>query len=235
MKHLREIVEPNNAIHASIHTDEHVDSNTNFETRPPVISNDPMNESLINKLGNKLIEHYKHPNPYHEETLNDYSNSSETLNDYHWNLHHKKVSKNSSFEKSSKVMDDALSAEKTPHPITLYSGTQADPRKRKNKEGIVHHPAYLSTSISKDVAKGFARSKSTQRQGIKEEHAHILKINVPKEHNGSYIERISDCPTEQEFVLPRGVNMKHIKTVKSKPTPYYHRSIVYHTHHMEIV
>jgi len=56
-------------------------------------------------------------------------------------------------------IDAELASHKTPESFHVYSGTIHDPRKIQNSEGIVHHPAYLSTSTRHPIAESFATKR----------------------------------------------------------------------------
>jgi hypothetical protein len=96
--------------------------------------------------------------------------------------------------------------------------------------GIVNHPAYLSTSLDKNIAKGFARSHAVSSDN------HILKIDVPKGHEGAYVAHIGGMSKEKEFILPRGLNMRIKSTYKrSELNKITKRKEIYNIHNMSIV
>ncbi len=155
------------------------------------------------------------------------------------------------YGKDIQNIDHNLSSFKTPHKLSLYSGTKRyDPRERMNDKGILYHPAYLSTSINKRMALNFGHKKTEwHNSGDKNEfgifHHHILKIHVPKDHPGAYIDHISRNKGEYEFLLPRGLNLKYRGTVPYRFTAKERNPVlsalndpqVYHVneHHMDIV
>src|ERR1700722_4866973 len=178
-----------------------------------------LNESIVSDH-KSLSKHYTFESmPHHLKSIvRQYTDDSEDLNSYHWNKHElNKTGQGHHFdadsraEHESKHLDTALEAHRTPHDVTVYAGIKGDPRERANKEGVVHHPAYLSTSLNKRIAQGFANSnRHPDRNNGTIDHAHTLKINVPKGHSGAYVgnKGISEAPKEKEFILPRGLNLR---------------------------
>ena len=188
-----------------------------------------------------LSQHYHFLDNHHEnheehhEAINKYTDDSTDLNEHLWETHKGARMKGGHpyselLDKETKRMDAALNYHKTPHPITVYSGTKMDPRQHINKEGIVKHPAYLSTSLDKNIAKAFARSHAVSSDN------HILKIDVPKGHKGAYVAHIGGLSKEKEFILPRGLNMKIKSTSKrNEINKITKRKETYLIHHVSIV
>jgi hypothetical protein len=100
----------------------------------------------------------------------------------------------------TEVMDSGMERHKTPHKLTVYSGIKYDPGEKMDKNKIVHHPSYLSTSLDKFTAKGFSNCTTNK---------HVLKIHVPKGHPGAYVDHFSENPGEKEFILPRNTKLKY--------------------------
>jgi hypothetical protein len=176
-----------------------------------------------------LKKHYYYTEKNHKEAIRDYQRSfiSKNINHALWEKH-KNPNLKYTYNETTKKLDSAIHEFKTPHKLAVYSGTVHDPRELKNSEGIVHHPAYLSTSIKKDVAEGFSDDHKNEEKG----EAHILKIHVPKGHPGVYVPATeSGLNYEREFILPRGTNLKHIKTTKEDIGNNSKRF----THHMKVV
>lgn len=204
----------------------------------------------VKGLHQKLTNHYHKLNIRNEETkaVRQYTDDSTHINQYHWEKHHGTLSKDGfihhseyldsltkanshkELEAKSSLIDNALNYHKTPHELTVYSGVQSDPRNRANN-GMVHHPAYLSTSIRSKTAVGFARSNAT------EHGMHILKIKVPEGHPGAYVAHISHAPQEREFILPRGTNLKLTghRAVTRPSRLFPGEGEVHHYHHATIV
>jgi hypothetical protein len=204
-------------------------------------------KQIINEIDNKdqrkrtnamhkiMRDHYNYEKTTtHRESIYNYndSNQSKLMNGYLWEKHKNPegFSQNESAETNIRNLDSAINSHKTPHKLAVYSGTVHDPRELKNSEGIMHHPAYLSTSIDESVGNSFAHRNKTSDKGIN--HTHILKIHVPKGHPGAYVPATGlDLNYEKEFILPRGTNLKHIKKTKEDIS---NNSKIF-THHMKVV
>jgi hypothetical protein len=192
-----------------------------------------LNEVLKHNYSNDfnyLANHYKFDKSHHDD-FKGYVEGSKTVNASLWN------SRNNDHnligdETNSRIknLDSALSLHKTPQDMTVYSGSIHDPRKMKNSEGIVHHPAYLSTSLNKNVAQRFSTLNQTYDVDADKPAKHLYKIKVPQGSSGAFIAHHSHLPGENEFILPRGTNLKHEKT-ESRETP----TKIFHTHHMSVV
>ena len=214
-------------------------------------SKEPSHNDMVKtrKKYEEIIKNYPEEGENNAGIKNAYSLSSRDLNSYHWDNHQgkkydDKYTKEEHYKENTESMDKAIYADRAPHPIQVYSGTRHDPREIKNEKGIVHHPAYLSVSHSRDIAENFAKrnsyiDKSTEEDkekygpNIRVYHRHLLKFTIPKGHPAAVINR-----GEQEFVLPRGTNLKHVKTdIQSHTEEKYGLKHFYHNHihHMKIV
>jgi hypothetical protein len=88
----------------------------------------------------------------------------------------------------------------------VYSGSGFDPRqeiiqKGKNK-GLLHLPAYTSTSLSKEIAKNYIRSNHYaigQESGLD----HMFRIHLRATDNGAMISN-----SAEELVLPRNTTLR---------------------------
>ncbi len=185
-------------------------------------------------LHDSLNKHYSKFSEVHKEHLRKYSDSSYGINNMLWKQYkNEPLTANDKIElndlESPKVehIDSAIAKHKTPHELTLHAGIKYDPRKKMNAEKIVHHPAYLSTSLSHRIARGFSNTSTMKDR-------HVLSIKVPKGHPGAYIGEHSYSSDEREFLLPKGLNLKYTGTESSE---YDHPTgrLKVHTHHMEIV
>jgi hypothetical protein len=103
------------------------------------------------------------------------------------------------FEKEITSIDKSLRKNKTPDDMVVYSGISASHGSKIKNNLVLHHPSYLSTSLSPLVAKSFAGGNDS---------TDILKIHVPKGHSGAYVGEISHHRAEREFVLPRGLTLR---------------------------
>ncbi len=197
-------------------------------------------------VNNVIKKHYdkKYENNINEnenKSITEYQNESREINSYHWDKHKnpsetfplKGKDHGENMENHTKNIDSVINKAKTPNKLTLYSGTIHDPREIKNNEGIVHHPAYLSTSVNENYARLRAHSLSRRNETSE---SHLLKIHVPKDHPGMYFpsatpDDIHTNETEMEFTLPRKTNLKHIKTTQE--TSSFGKKI--NVHHMKVV
>jgi hypothetical protein len=103
--------------------------------------------------------------------------------------------------------------------IPVYTGMYAriDPESSsvmKDSEGnlIYHNPGFTSTSLSHEIADGFAKTKPSP--GYNHAVRDIMKINIPGGYpHGSYIGRKSQHSDEYEYLLDKG------HTFKLNPNP----------------
>jgi hypothetical protein len=141
--------------------------------------------------------------------------------------------------KGMMTLDEATYAHTTPHALTLWSGISPEHADKVMQNEQVHHPAYLSTSLSPHVAAAFTRFKADERgDGIE---GHMLKILVPHGHPGAFIGHVSMVHNEKgemgehEFILPRGtvLNIHHDKRVYA-PMPHSDGKSFFTIHHATI-
>ena len=173
-----------------------------------------LSEGLLEDIEHKkLAEHYNNYSDDHKTILKDYGEESSSMNSTLWSRHHGNPYETGEnyHKKDFEHMDSAMEAHKTPHEMTVHSGTIHDPRKMKNSEGIVHHPAYMSTSLDPHVAHTFAYRQATHESS---NDMHTLHINVPAGSKGAYTGHLGGTHhiSEKEFVLPKGSNLKYHRT-----------------------
>lgn len=122
-------------------------------------------------------------------------------------------------DKVSKILDK----NKTTDDMVVYSGTN-----KKHADVIenslepIHHPSFVSSSISPNIARGFA-----------EKHGgHIIELHIPKGTPSAYVSHISAHDGEREVILPRGmkINIDH-----TKRKVMVHDSGNFIVHHGELV
>jgi len=236
MKPLRQIIESinDNYINAGISDRQDVEEDSgasgDFGTVAEAMNYDKLHEDLIAHY-NKRFE------PDHLKSIKDYVSGSRKLNDYQWRKTKRSTVNNNILEKKSTRLDSVLNNNKTPKKFVVWSGTKHDPREKKNNEGIVNHPAYLSTSLDEHVAGRFAFRNETIDNKKRETHQHLLKIKIPKGHPGAYVARTGNgMEHEKEFILPRGTNLRYLKTdTTTVPRASYRFAKHIHVHHMEVV
>jgi hypothetical protein len=203
-----------------------------FEARKALRSKE---YDAAHEIHTNLVKHYSHFTPEHKTSIKDYTYNSKALNGFHWNNHNKTSDAYSKeplyierMKRETKDMDSVINAHETPHELNVYSNSRHDPRELKNSKAIVHHPAYLSATLSRHVAKGIVwNAKKDKETG--ELHHHIMKIHVSEGHAGAYVDHHSQLSSQKEFILPRGLNMKYHKTESQK-----FGNDNYHYHHMSI-
>ena len=130
----------------------------------------------------------------------------------------------------SEHMDSALN-HPIGHELHTYSGVGFDVNKTANSDGILHLPAYTSTSIDKNVAKKFAH------KGHRENHLskrNIIHFHLQENNKGKYLGTDSNIHSEKEFTLPRNTTIK----IHNLNNPEEHTSISgekYHVYHASII
>lgn len=108
-------------------------------------------------------------------------------------------------------LDHALKQNKLEKPLTTYSGIGFNPQKLMKDNGLVHLPAYTSSSTHRGVALMYANADENSDY-------HVLQIKHPAGSTGLYIgdnERFSSF-AHKEHLMPRGSN------IKINPTPEIH-------------
>ena len=107
-------------------------------------------------------------------------------------------------------LDEALKVNKLHGPLVTYSGLGFNPRHVMSESGLLHLPAYTSSSTHKVVA---LRYTTPDKEGI-----HVLKIQHHKGATGLYIGDNDDYSgfMQKEHIMPRGV------TLKIDPNPEIH-------------
>jgi hypothetical protein len=138
-------------------------------------------------------------------------------------------------------LDDAAYTHTTPHALTLWSGISPEHASKVVNNDQVHHPAYLSTSLSPHVAAAFTRFKAKDEDGSEGIEGHMLKILVPHGHPGAFIGHVSMVHNEKgemgehEFILPRDtvLNIHHDKRLYA-PMPHSDGKSFFTIHHATI-
>jgi hypothetical protein len=142
----------------------------------------------------KLMAHYRHTHDRFEAQLSRYGRGSATLN-YHLMLNPKAPAPEEALR-----LDHALNHAPTPDHLTVYTGISNEHASKVRSNDVVHHPAFLSTSLRMSTAQMFAHSQASHD---------IIKIHVPSNHRGVYIGDLSGKNShEREFLLPRGLKLR---------------------------
>lgn len=123
-------------------------------------------------------------------------------------------------------LDTEVGKHKLDHPLHTYSGVGFHPGKlaAQHPEGHVTLPAYTSTSLDKNVAKGFADTAGYVKDKGTPLDKHIIHFKLPKGQRGKFIGKNSEYPGEQEYLLPRNTKIK----IHPKPKMVKRLGKIYH-------
>lgn len=108
----------------------------------------------------------------------------------------------------------------------VYSGAGFDPTKHfEEGNGVIHLPAYTSTSLSPSIAGSFG-AKALPSKGLNHRayDRHILHFHLPKgSSHGTYVDHVSTHDGEKEYILHRGQKWKltNHETVRSRDITKY--------------
>ena len=186
---------------------------------------------------NTLTKHYASVADPHSSTLKDYTQQSYPINNALWKAHTGKsmITSNEPQEHKIAAMDKITHLKTTPRDMTVYSKSLHDPRELKNENGIVHHPAFMSTSVKSSLSSGYYADRNVQHKDG-EEHHHQYQINVPKGSHGVFIsdKNTIDKRALGEFVLPKGGNFKYNNT-ETHTDDGGNKIRHYHTHHLDYI
>lgn len=148
-------------------------------------------QKQLNELHEKLSAHYYQTHQKHAVPLSTYGVGSVNLN---FALMDGEV------PDQARKLDHALNHQSTPDSMYVYSGISNGHAAKVLANDVVHHPAFLSTSINMNVAASFSLSQNSN---------HMLKIHVPIGHRGAYVGDLSGTnASEKEFLLPRGLKLR---------------------------
>lgn len=115
-------------------------------------------------------------------------------------------------------IDAALHNSSTPHSITVYTGTDTDHAHLLRNNNLVHHPSYVSTSLSLRKAMAFAAGRGGD----------VVAIHIPAGQAGRYIGGISHIESEREFLLPRGLTFRMDKAKRQVATKEREGDVIIH-------
>jgi hypothetical protein len=152
-------------------------------------------DQILNEIHDKLMIHYRHAHDKYGVHLSTYGRGSSNLN--HSLMY---PEKGKSVPEQALKLDHALSHTHTPDNLIVYSGISSDHAAKIRSNDVVHHPAFLSTSLRLSTAQFFSGSHYSRD---------VLKIHVPANHRGVYIGDVSGPNyIEREFLLPRGLKLR---------------------------
>lgn len=100
------------------------------------------------------------------------------------------------------------------HDVTVYHGAGFDVEKAASADPDrkLHSPAFLSTSTSKEISRGFGNS--TYDEKTQTYHRHMLRIHLPKGHPSITAGDMSNCAGEHEIILARHTTLQVAKKPK---------------------
>lgn len=189
----------------------------------------------IDSLDNELTSHYhdhleSHPDLDH---VYQYTKGSGTLNRALIRAHQEGSGDElpglgremgERYTKRKEGIDRVLSSKPAPKDFDTFSGLGFDPRRYMDENGVMHSPAYLSSSINPQIAHSFATTISSETgqqldydEPLNKGERHILRIPVNQfQTNGAYVNSISNFGPkysgggagEQEFLHKRGQKFK---------------------------
>ena len=211
-------------------------------------ANDHIAKGGSDEVHDILDKHYDLSKNPHSEHFDNYSDSSYAINASLFHHHNEGGAPNELPDEDINDishdditgLDKALNHKKTPKPMTVFSGVGFNPgmMAAQHPKKQLYMPSYTSTSIDPNVAADFARPlpKGNSGEDMKKydpsdkngaDH-HVLRINLPKGHPGSYIAGSSYHPDEKEFLLPRQQTMK----INPKPEvqEFEHNGITHRMH-----
>ena len=145
-----------------------------------------------------LMQHYHHTkySPFHKTAIAKYTNA--------WSPYNKKIIRKEELDddviRDIGHLDTAMNVTKLHEPLTVYSGTDPAHAEILRNNSIVHHPSFLSSSLSISKARGFADQGDDGK-------GDVVAIHLPKGFSGVYTGDMSSIPSEKEFILPRHTNL----------------------------
>jgi len=166
------------------------------------------------EVSRKNISHHKTIpiSDNHEETLNYYTDDSQHINEPLVN----KKTPDSFIRKMIPHLDKITrhKENKLPGPVTSYSGIH--PKFGKMLSGVkigekVKSPAYISSSLDKDIANSFSTHKSNIFSDKGNFDQHMVVFHLPKGHTKArHIDHVSRWRGEDELLHARGQTFKKI-------------------------
>jgi hypothetical protein len=126
---------------------------------------------------------------------------------------------NDDYTSGSKInldsIDNSLKKNKLEKSMKTYSGIPFNPSDRVGKQGLLHLPAFTSSTRNRGTAAIYA---SAAKRATGSDVSHILEIHHPKGATGAYIGNDEDYTpfSDDEFIHPRGTTLK----IHPEPTKY---------------
>lgn len=172
----------------------------------------------------------------HHNHIYDYTVTSTRVNKHLVNKHVDKnynIHSNADYEHlDERAHSISKSIQELAHPLNdtahMYSGVRGMDLEShfKNNNGVIHTPAFTSTSIDPSTSTGFAGAATTSsgdpvrtRHGTDAEH--VIHFELPKGYNkGAYIGTRSAHAAEKEYLLDKGQKWK-LKSHKLQTSNQY--------------
>lgn len=129
--------------------------------------------------------------------------------------------------------DESMEKYKKPAPSSFYvytgvgAGLNID-KHRENRSNRMYLPAFTSTSLDPNVAKGFSVRNDDKRQ---KEHREVVRLHIPEgSTHGTYLGSAglgSTTEHEHEFLLDRGHIIQFIGEPRFTPAPFGDKVLVH--------
>lgn len=155
-----------------------------------------------------------------KDELKRYSRSSFDLNATLIGRHHLDQPVTESVHGHHLPTLDRLTRKPIGRKLSVFSGVGFDPQKEANSEGLLHLPAYTSSSLVRDVGHDFAEMQRPAGAKMK----HILHIHMEPHNQGIYTANHGHS-FEREMLLPRKTTLR---ITKSEPSPDYPNTMIHH-------
>lgn len=156
-----------------------------------------LHSSEVDAIADELMKHYHHTRytPDQKKAISQYTDS--------WSPYNKKIINQEplpdNMVSTIAHLDSAMNVTKLHRPLTVFTGTNYDHAKILRDNPIVHHPSFLSTSLSMSKARGFADNGDVKGD--------VVAIHLPTGFSGIYAGDMSSIPSEKELILPRHTNL----------------------------
>lgn len=177
---------------------------------------DTKRHEALDAASDKLTKHYD-PNSYSTAELDHVRRYTHFAS----NVNHRILNNTTIPEDAQHIhhLNSAILKHPIPDDMVVYSGTNKTHATTIKDNDVVHHPAFVSTSLSLWRAAKFANDKEGD----------LMAIHLPKGHPGLYAEHMSHMPTERELILPKGL---HFKIDHSRRERLYYNSKPLTIHHV---
>jgi len=168
---------------------------------------------------------------------------SRPLNHFLHQHYRNKYPKNQKFNSAKNVeaLDRLIANHRLKHQLVVYTGVKESPADAwlKYKADVtkpirLHLPAYTSTTTNINRAYEFSehevvlrkRHQPRNKNAPPEEFGvQVLMITIPPGNPAASLKKISDWPTENEIILPRGLDIE----IDPRPTVLKNNAHIWHT------